>query len=885
MAFFANETRSKKKTKSSFFTTPDVQSGYDINSVNSQIENALTRIRDAGFDIGDADKRNAFEKMTNLPQGQNAFFDALELLGRPGAAVVNAINTGVKGGDALTGLRKGFSGQERTTGADLAETLGVESKFGKAVLGTVLDVGLDPTMYIPGTQFAKAAQLAGRGARAVGRGALGAAERIAPQFAQETLRPAVEGARDALGRMFVPDYKLGETLYGTADDTIKNLKQQTENRIRFQTEESMKNVADVAKLAGGIETGTDVGRIMEQGLPTASFRQTSTNPNIQEAAQKLMQSNDVIRSWVIENDIPIGELEGYMTHVLSKEERVRKKNLRAVPIDRGNFGTGQPNKKILSERKLEGSAEDVNERLGRKIFEPNAFFATAIGQKRLIEYANAVSFRRQVLSNPNFAQKFEKGMEVPKNAVIIDSNNYKFLRDAEEGAELAQEIGGQYLVTKSVRAALDRFQRLTTDEGVNSFIRGFDKLQSGWKRLALFSVPFHLRNDLGGKFNNWVGGMSLSDLAKYTAQADKEVYNAVIKGNESKLHREYREQGLGSSGLSAVEFARRGVEPGEAIRKTIEKRSQFDGTLGGRLKAEAKSLKNPLNAFETSRDFGDFIDQTNRYALYKWAREVKKMSPAEAAEKVREVQFDYTRSTFFEREIASRGIPFYRWLRNNLPFQIRQFINDPRKYAAINKLRLNAQEAVGLDEENVPDWMKETFALPVGGGEGKGRYLGLGLPLGDLTKLTSPGKTFLDAVTPLAKLPAELTLNRNFFFNKPIKKFAGEEVKYNVPFGGPEVGVDSTLNYLLNQLAGPTGRELAGYLKNPESVDKDITNRIPSLGITSMFKRFNAEDSEYFQQLEKLRALQDLIRYIEQQTGNKPRTVAEIKKSKSSFFS
>lgn len=849
---------------------------YDLDSVNRSIENARTRIMDAGFDPGEADKRNWFEKLTNLPENQNAFFDILELLDRPAAGIRSAIHANLQGQNAGEALLRGFAGKDRVRGADLAEAWGVESGPGKFIAGTALDIGLDPLTYIPGGQIAKGLQFAGRPVVSSYR----ALENAAPK-----IRMFREGVQDAFGRAFVPDYKLGEDLYGRADDTILRAKQAAENDIRFRTEESMKNVADAAKLAGGIDTGTDVGRIMESGLRQFDEagneiprppRELSSDPAIQQAAQNLMQSNAELREWARSNGIPVGELEGYMRHVLSREERKLREMRRAIPVDRGNFGAGQPDKKVLNPRKIPGSVEDINEQMGRTFFEPNAFFSTAIGQKRLIEYANAARFRREVLSNPNFAIKYEKGMEVPKNAVVIDTNNYKFLPD--DAGELTDEIGGEYIVTKSVKTALDRYKKLTSDEGINGFLKAYDALQSGWKRLALFSVPYHLRNDIGAKFNNWVGGMNTADLVKYSAEADKDVYNAVIKGQESDLYREFRQQGLGHSGLSAVEFARRGEEPEEAIRRTIEKRSQFDNTLKGRLKAEAKQLKNPLNAFQTSQEFGQFIDQTNRFALYKWAREKKGMTPEQAAKKVREVQFDYTQLTPLEREFFTRIIPFYRWMRNNLPFQIRQFINDPRKYANANKIRLNAQEAAGIEDENVPDWMKQSFAIPVYGDQsGSGKFLGLNLPVGDITKLSDPLKMIIDAITPLAKLPAEVALNRNFFYNKPIEKFEGQEKQFQIPFGGPEFGVDATLAYVLEQLTGQPGRALSGFLQQPESVDQDTKFRMPSLGINSLIKDFDVDRAKYFEAREDLQQLLDLIRYIEQQTGQPVRTVNEIR--------
>lgn len=1087
-------------------------SPYNVDIVNRQIENASARIRDAGYQPIDADKRNWFEKATNLPENQNFLFDVLEILGRPGAGVVNAINEGVQGGDILSGAWRGFSGQDRTRGADLVENLGVENGPAKFLLGLGTDIITDPLTYVPGGVIAKGLGKAAGAAGNAANLALDAVERAAPGFGQirQGAADLAQRSKDALGYSFVPDYKLGEDLYGRADDTVKNLKQETENRIGFMTDESMKNVADAAKLGGGIDTGTDVGRIMEKDLkvnfdtdellkdiwngqrvtlqtnsgsindfiskinekiinnkeiqlrtkqkenqlstldkrikdievitkrgpknkseanlidkyddllerrdkladdldalrtgitirqmdngrfvlshpksyilkeaiedpiplikevsPRVTFdeivdetlkpstrpiaeklltegkvkvsnikgteiekelrrifdnklrfnhgknttitlldkpgtidearfvkpirdveveriqRQSSSDPKIQQAAQNLMNSNTELRQWAIDNDIPIGEIEGYMTHVLSRAEREARNKVNAMPIDRGNFGTGQPNKKILNERKLQGSVEDINEQMGREFFEPNAYFSTAIGQKRLIEYANAVKFRREVLSNPNFAQKYEKGMEVPRNAVVIDTNNYKFL--ADDAGDLANEVGGQYVVTKSVKQALDRYKTLTSDEGINSFLKAFDTVQSFWKRGTLFSVPYHLRNIAGAMFNNYVGGMNTASLVKYTKEAYPVVFNAYIKGKESPMFREFREQGLGSTGQLQIEFTRRGENIEDSIQRTIEKRSKQDGTVGTRVKTELADLKNPLNAFETSRQFGDFNDQAMRFALYKWARD-KGMSPEKAAEKVREVQFDYSRTTPFEREVLTRVAPFYRWIRNNLPFQIRQFINDPRKYANVNKIRLNAQEAAGIDDENVPDWMKENFAVPVTGAEdGKGRFLGLNLPVGDLTKISDPLKMVTDSITPLAKLPLELAQNRSFFTEKPIEKFEGQERKFAlpeniyglpIPGGGTQLGgIDQTLAYVLEQLGGQPVRAVMNTFQSPDASDQERKFLAPGLGISSLFKEYDVNKAKYFQQREELQKLLDLINYIEQQTGQPVRTLAEI---------
>jgi hypothetical protein len=1105
-------------------------SSYDTSSIDKQIENANTRIDDAGYQKKDTDNRNWFEKSTNLPQGQNWFFDTLEILGRPGGAVKNVVDKNLINNTENIGEAawKGFSGQEKVSGADIAGDLGVENKVGKFALGLGLDIATDPLTYVPGGVLVKGAKGAGSLAAKPIKAGYNALESVSP--ALKTLRetriePALESGKDALGYMFNPKYKIDETLSGGKSSALDDLAQKTNNSRQFMQEENLLNLGKIARDAGGVDKGVQAGRIVEAPLkvnlnaektvsdlikgkplsvnkvegdlpdivgkmnqkilespvvkrriaqktqqitnidkrigeienhpnptdrmvehlddyevakervtadlanikkgihfnpndtatsfnlinpksslyrralgdtkqfiddisPRGSFdqivkpelasnlkpivtqllregtvkiptvlkgkpeqrelkrlfgdklqtvynkksttfkidqknpdsmyfnlegakpvipesltdaskpvadnglqfndvqftnriqnvnvprpsRELSNDPKIQKAAQKLVEKSQSIREFAKQNGIDIPELEGHMTHVWSAEERSRK--ARVTAVDSGQRNTGNPNKSILNARTLAGSAEDINDRVGRNHTEMNAFFASAIGQKRLIDYIHAVNFRRRVLSDHNFAIPFQKGMNVPKNAEVIDTNNYKFLKDSGDildGVGLKDEVGGQYMVTKAAKQLLDRYQSINTDEGTKAFMKMFDTVQSFWKRGALFSLGYHARNQAGAMFNNYVGGINPMDLAKYSKEGFEEVAKAM-GGKESTMFNEYRRQGLSSSSLSQVEFAKYGEEPEKAIERTVKNVSRDT-------KGQITQRLNPVNAFQTSQEVGNFFDQANRFALYKWARETKKMSPEEAAKKVREVQFDYSQTTPFESRVVARVLPFYRWMKNNIPFQIRQFVNDPRKYEYLNKARLNAQDVVGLNDENIPDYMKDSFTIPVSGENGKGKMLGLNLPLGDLTKLSRPGKTIVDAVTPLLKTPAELALNYNTFRGKPIQAFEGQEKKYQIPFTDKEFGLPIKDAYALEQATGQIGRGLSGFLQKPESVDQDTLNRLPSLGISSLTKPFDTEKYAYYEKLDQLKQMQDLIRFIEQQTGDKPRTVNEIKKA------
>jgi hypothetical protein len=929
-------SNSKWGSSSSVNTDP-----YSVDKLTQQIDNANVRIKDAGFAPQNTDKRNGFEKFLNLPQNQNWFFDTLEVLGRPGNAVKNvldkAVGTGAKESIGEAAL-KGISGREKVSGAQMVKDhLGIENGFSKFLLGTALDIGTDPLTFVPGGVLAKGvtapAKLAGKAVK----GVYNATESLVPglKTLRETkIEPALQSAKDGLGYAFNPNYKIDETLNGGKSTALQDLSQSTDNSRAFMQEEAMKNLANTAKSAGGIDTGVNVGRVMEAPLKQFDsqynlldgsvtdnadelnrliqdryaairtnpvpevvtklrseidqlksniqnpiqtelprpVRDMPTDPKIQQAAKTLVESNNTIREFAVDNGIDIPAMEGYMTHVWSQAERDARKINKPVKIDAGAFGQGNPNKNILKQRELMGSVEDINDKIGKPKFEPNAYFASGIGQKRLIDYVHAVKLRKEVLQNPDFSVPFIKGMDVPKNAEVIDSNNYTFLKesgDALDGIVPTEKIGGQYIVTKQAKMALDRYQKLNTDEGTKAFLKAFDGIQSLWKKGALFSLGYHFRNQAGATFNNYVAGMNTLDLARYTPEAFKEVSKS-ISGKESALFTEYRKQGLGSNTLSQVEFAKVGQEPEQAIQKTVDNMSKDT-------KGQIKQRLNPLNAFQTSQEVGNFFDQANRFALYKWAKD-KGMTPEQAAAKVREVQFDYSKTTPFEKNIATRVFPFYRWMRNNIPFQIKTFINDPRKYEYLNKARLNAQEAVGLNENNIPDYMKEQFAIPLYGQNGKGKMLGLNLPLTDLTKLSKPGKTLVDAVTPLVKTPAELALNYNTFFGKKIQKFDGEQKQYQIPYTDIAFGVPVKGAYAFEQATGQIGRGFSGFLQKPDTKDQDIVNRLPSLGISSLTKPFDAEKYAYYEKLDQLKQLQDLMLFIQQQTGEKPRTLNQIKR-------
>jgi hypothetical protein len=102
----------------------------------------------------------------NEPSLMGRVFD---ILSRPNYAVAEAVRNP---GNRLA-FFEGLSGRKKTTFSDVLEHYGVEDPAIRAGTGFVLDVGLDPTTYIPGGLIAKGAAKAGKAVGVGGKTARG----------------------------------------------------------------------------------------------------------------------------------------------------------------------------------------------------------------------------------------------------------------------------------------------------------------------------------------------------------------------------------------------------------------------------------------------------------------------------------------------------------------------------------------------------------------------------------------------------------------------------------------------------------------------------------------------------------------------------------------
>jgi hypothetical protein len=602
----------------------------------------------------------------------------------------------------------------------------------------------------------------------------------------------------------------------------------------------------------------DFTRLVKSGKTEEAAEIYRKHHSIKSAAKTLMASNAELRKFASENGIELTDLEGYMAHFLTKEARKKIEETGGVVSD-GVARIGG-NKKVLN-RNLHDSVENINRKKGMEYFNPDAFVATAGGQHRMINAIVRESVKKQVLGNANFAK------EIPSH------------KKARKGFEMVSIDGKNYEVTRGAAQVIKNFDKNVTDEGIQKILTGFDKLQNAWKKTALFSVGFHARNYIGNAWNMHLSGMRPDqvvagqlDATDTIIQANKKLtgQGGKISDAEMKLYDEFRQQGLKGTG-SMADFR---VNPEDELMSNV--RYKGKGALGKVLHEFAevgkqegawnKTKQAADSVFASSRRYGDVADETARLAMFKWARK-KGMSPEEAASKVRETLFDYTELTPAEQQVFKRMAPFYTWLRKNSEFQMKSFLKNPEKFNRIQSATNNAYDNTDMDEELVPEYLKENLAIPI---PGMDRLASLGLPAADLSKWTDPGKVLMDSLSPLLKVPMELGMNQKTFNGAPISQFEGQTKEFlgmELPAGAAYVG---------EQIA-PL-RRLSGTMTEDNSMENPADAAAKLLGGDLLKKYDQDKFQEQFDWKEKER-LDDLIQKTEKTDGKDVRTLNEMKKA------
>ena len=308
----------------------------------------------------------------------------------------------------------------------------------------------------------------------------------------------------------------------------------------------------------------------------------------------------------------------------------------------------------------------------------------------------------------------------------------------------------------------ETYQRLTNNESVATALKAYDKVLGVWKAQVLVAPSYHVRNEVGNLWNNYLAGTSPLDYAT-AAKVQQGVLTGKMDDATKALVTEMEQQGVIGSGWY-----------GKDITQNIA------DEIGG---ASWNPLSQRFGAYRANRAVGTTFEDNARIAHYLSKRR-EGYNAVEAAKSVEKFLFDYGDLTWIEQNVMKRILPFYTWSRKNIPLQLEQFVKNPGRFAATAKIQKNVEDQVRKPEERyLSEYVKNNSPMRIRTNkDGSTEYLLLGqwLPAAQAIQfLSQPQDEILRGISPMVTIPSDMINNKSFFTdtlgeNEPIEKYPGE---------------------------------------------------------------------------------------------------------------
>ena len=710
--------------------------------------------------------------------GSGIAFDPLTYLG------VGALVKGGKGARALLTFGGRSILPEEISQAGMKGISGLRKGFLETRTGEFLGKAFVPeyrTKYLfPELKGAKAEYYAERGRFL--RESDEAAEHLSNQIAQAGI--------DDETKLAILDYLEGlprhtQEQFDQAINQVRDAINDPEVAEIFKTAGIIKRLHEKEWLDMGALTEKRMMGLFEKAGVAAHMRhylkETPRNPIAYFRKRKLLDKfKRELRERGMEDVIPALDEVGYAVAEIAPK----------IPKGGSIFRKVYP-ESISKSRKIPGKTTAINkeiaERTGiKEFFETDLAINLGKSGREVAEAKAAKNYLKKM--RDAVGVKIDGG-EIPAGFMTLNSKQDPLKIFA--GHAIPQDLERE--VMQATRA------RLMADD-VTEGILGMLDWGTDWFRTTTLHMFFgyHFRNILGDYWNSAVAGVWRYRDYKDGAKLVRRI-NLGTVGDDEVL------AGLTSRQLfeemSTGRVLDTGMLTGEVVQRTPKtlRQAVVDG-----------------NWVPLSRNFvqtrmglwvGSYINNATRAAHY-IARRRAGWSPTDAAMSVKKSLFDYTREglTEFENEWLRRVFPFYRWTRNNVPYQLTMMLQAPGKYAGLQKFKNAVERYFGPQpvEKWMSEWMKENDPVHVGYDTetGQARYFFFRnwIPADDLLMLSDPINDLISMVNPWMKEPMQQVINWDFYFKNSITEIPGD---FN-PFGGH---VSNFLGTLLN-------RRLIHLLKN-----------------------------------------------------------------------
>lgn len=355
-----------------------------------------------------------------------------------------------------------------------------------------------------------------------------------------------------------------------------------------------------------------------------------------------------------------------------------------------------------------------------------------------------------------------------------------FSKITGRSADDLAKLGLPEEVIKAAKGAVDPFK---DREWASLIGQAVDKVTQWFKDNVTVGFPsFWTRNLGSGQYVNITSGIleSPSDLAMYLRKFPEARKAAKNPATYKELLRELEVHGvvghkIGFSDTSTFMRPEQHGVPGNAFdigatrmevaQDIAAKPSILDAVPGG------QSLRRGHRTWlATGGKVNQHVEWYNRVPMYLYLKE-KGYSAAEAAKKVKELQFNYSDLAPFEKTVMKRVAPFYTFSRKIAGLTAKTLMERPGGALAKTIVASGKQRD---DELPVPEYVAQTASIPFGtAGNGDQRFItGFGLahedPMGFLGGgVRQAGLEALSRTNPLIKGPLEWFTGESFFQRGP----------------------------------------------------------------------------------------------------------------------
>jgi hypothetical protein len=453
--------------------------------------------------------------------------------------------------------------------------------------------------------------------------------------------------------------------------------------------------------------------------------------------------------------------------------------------------------------------------------------------------------------------------------------------ESPEMEKLVKELGENGALANA-KVAIDQhvfgmLNFINDPSGTGLMLDLVDQSNNVFKRFKLLSAGFHVRNIVGNFTNSMLVGMPFGQVPVYFRKAMKTIDEgaAAVK----KVTEAGTEAVLTASERTSYNLFRKFVNEGFSdISSEI-----YD--LGADVVGKnvdlftAKGLgKKAEGLLQLNNKANEYMDLRYRLGLYMYAMDnpqiARNIGLETPGDVVRRALFDPKATSRAERETIKRIVPFYTFAKKNLAYQIRNIFDNPVRYNRLQKSVRGLWDIEGISVDDIEDYKKENFWIPVPGLTKDGKYTAVkaNLPIGDLAEwFENPLVKGVSSLTPLVRAPFELATGVQTFTGRPIQDFPGQKgyvfpnIPRNIEYLIGQTGIDVPVAAVRN--IGQTGAKL---LQITGEEMPTIAEAVPSAFSAGDLAR--AQTGRDYDELARVR---DLYNYYKQELGEIP-TIAEI---------